>query len=300
MTQGIPVFRLASQAFTNLKANAPIPMAAATAFFSFFALPPIVIILSQLFSGLLNMQNRQISWQLFNKLASLFGYQSARQLRDISDNLSQQQPNSALTGLSVLLLLLASTTLFAVIKQSLNQLWSVKAAPNRHWSTFFLDRLVALSIIVFAGLLVTVSLAIQRTVFLILPDAMGQMWLISLGNHALSVLLLTSWFAVVFKYLPDIRVRWRVVLVGALVTGFLIELGEKILDRLLINSNVGSLYGTSGAIILILLFVFYSSLIFYYGASFTRQYSQWIHLDARPTANAIAFEINDIEREEDE
>lgn len=273
-------------------------MAAATAFFSFFALPPIVIILSQLFSGLLNMRDRQISWQLFHKLANLFGYQSARQLRDISTNLSQQQSNSALTVLSVFLLLLASTTLFAVIKQSLNQLWMVKAAPDRHWGTFLLERLVALGIIIFSGLLVTVSLAIQRTLLVLFPTASTYEWLISTGSHTLSVLLMTVWFAVVFKFLPDIRVRWRVVWVGALVTALLIELGEKILDRLLINSSVGSLYGTSGAIILILLFVFYSALIFYYGASFTRQYSQWIHVEAQPAHNAVAYEIKDIVSEE--
>lgn len=273
-------------------------MAAATAFFSFFALPPIVIILSQLFSGLLNMRDRQISWQLFHKLANLFGYQSARELHDISKNLSQRQSSSALTVLSIFLLLLASTTLFAVIKQSLNQLWMVKSAPSRHWSGTLLDRLVALGIIIFSGLLIIVSLAIQRTLLVLFPDASASEWLISVGSHLLSVLLMTVWFAVVFKFLPDIRIHWRVVWVGALVTALLIELGEKILGRLLINSSVGALYGTSGAIILILLFVFYSSLIFYYGASFTRQYSQWIHLDARPTTNAIAFEINDILEEE--
>jgi membrane protein len=251
-----------------------------------------------LFGGLLNVQDKQVSRQLFHELAQLFGYQGARQLRDISHSLSQRRSGPAFTALNIFLLLLASTTLFAIIKRSLNQLWMVKSIANRPWTDTLLERLVALGIIIFSGVLVTLSLAIQQALLTIFPDAIQYDWLLTVGKHLLSVLLLTVWFSVVFKYLPDIRIRWQGVWVGALVTALLIEAGEKILDRLLINSDVSSLYGTSGPIILVLLFVFYSSLIFYYGASFTRQYARWIHLEARPTANAIAFEINDIESKE--
>ena len=294
VTKDVPVFRLAGQAFDNLKANAPIQMAAATAFFTFFALPPIVIILSQLFGGLLNVQDKQVSRQLFHELAQLFGYQGARELRDISHNLSQRRSSLAFTALNIFLLLLASTTLFAIIKRSLNQLWMVKSIAHRPWSDTLLERLVALGIIIFSGVLVTISLVIQQVLLTLFPNAIQYDWLLTVGKHLLSILLLTVWFSVVFKYLPDIKIRWRGIWVGALVTALLIEAGEKILDRLLINSQVSSLYGTSGAIILVLLFVFYSSLIFYYGASFTRQYAQWIHQEAKPSTNATAFEINDI------
>ncbi len=291
----VPVFRVAGQAFDNLKANAPIQMAAATAFFAFFALPPIIIILSQLFGGLLNVQDKQVSRQLFHELAQLFGYQGARQLRDISDNLSQRRSGLAFTALNIFLLLLASTTLFAIIKRSLNQLWMVKSIAHRPWADTLVERMVSLGIIIFSGVLVALSLTVQQSLLTVFPDAIYYDWLITVGKHLLSVLLLAVWFSVVFKYLPDIQIRWRGVWVGALVTALLIEAGEKILDRLLINSEVSSLYGRSGPIILMLLFVFYSSLIFYYGASFTRQYAQWIHLEARPTAHATSFEINDID-----
>ncbi len=291
----VPVLRIAGQAFDNLKANAPIQMAAATAFFAFFALPPIIIILSQLFGGLLNVQDKQVSRQLFHELAQLFGYQGARQLRDISDNLSQRRSGLAFTALNIFLLLLASTTLFAIIKRSLNQLWMVKSIAHRPWADTLVERLVSLGIIIFSGVLVTLSLVIQQSLLTVFPDAIYYDWLITVGKHLLSILLLTVWFSVVFKYLPDIQIRWRGVWVGALVTALMIEAGEKILDRLLINSEVSSLYGKSGPIILMLLFVFYSSLIFYYGASFTRHYAQWNNQEARPTAHATSFEINDVD-----
>lgn len=298
MKKVIPVLQLAAKAFSNLKANDPIRMAAATAFFSFFALPPIIIILSQLFGELVDSQDKRVSWQFFRKLADLFGRQSARQLQDISQHLQQPRSNSLLTVLSVLLLLVASTTLFAIIKNSLNQLWNVKPSANRRFWHVFLDKGIALGIIVFSGLLFTASLAIHRMLsplkeYLFLGTLVNE-WSMQAGHHLLSVLVLTAWFAAVFKYLPDIRIRWQAVWVGALVTAVLVEAGEQLLDRLLIKSPVSSLYGTSGAIILILLFVFYSSLIFYYGASFTRHYAQWIHQEPEPGAHAVAYQIKEL------
>ena len=287
-------FRLVADAFANLKANDPIRMAAATAFFSFFALPPIIIILSQLYGGLLDGHDRRVSGQLFGELANLFGYRSARQLQNISQNIQQRPVNGWQTGLSIFLLLLASTTLFAIIKNSLNQLWNVKPAPDRRaWHTL-LDRAVSLGIIIFSGLLFIGSLAIHRALSPLKDDLLRDGWLRNAGQYALSVVMLTVWFAVVFKYLPDIRIRWRAVWVGAFVTGVLVEVGEQILNQLLIQSSVGSLYGRSGAIILVLLFVFYAALIFYYGASFTRQYAQQIHQAAEPGDHAVAYKIKEV------
>lgn len=297
-----PILHVANQAFANLKANDPIRMAAATAFFSFFALPPILIILSQLFSELLVGQDQRVSGQLFRKLANLFGHQSARQLQDISQHLQQPRDSLLSTVLSVVILLLASTTLFAIIKNSLNQLWSVKHTADRHAWYGLLDRLVAVGIIIFSGILFLTSLAMHRAFVLVneqmLAGALTYDWVRVVRQHISSLVILTIWVAIVFKYLPDIRIRWSAVWIGAFVTSVLIEIGEQILDRLLIQSPVGSLYGASSAIILVLLFVFYASLIFYYGASFTRYYAEWVHLEAAPSAHAVAYQITELDQDD--
>ena len=295
MAQSLKIWlRVASAAFANLKTNDPIRMAAATAFFSFFALPPITIILSQIYGNLLDGHDRRVSWQLFRELADLFGYSGARQLRAISKNIQDRPTGQLQTGLSIVLLLLASTTLFAIVKNSLNQLWNVKpAADRRAWHTL-VDRGVAFGIIIFSGLLFTGSLAVHRRLAPLNDNLNQVIWLHSVGQHIWSVLVLTVWFAVVFKFLPDIRIRWRAVGIGAFVTGVLVETGEQILNKLLIQSSVGSLYGASGAIILMLLFVFYAALIFYYGASFTRQYAQHIHEAAEPGSHTVAYKIKEV------
>jgi len=290
--------KLLKQAFMNLKSNDPVRMAGATAFFSLFALPPIIIILSQVLSTLFNDHRRLVSGRLFGQFAELFGAQSARQLQDISRHLQPKASYSLSTGLSVFLLLLASTTLFAVIKNSLNQLWNVKS--ERTFFNVLKDRGISLLIIMGSGLLFTISLAIDdlmRSLSAMMQQAASS-WLLSFGHLVASIVLLTAWFALLLRYLPDIRVRWQAVWMGAFVTSVLFSLGAELLSLLLTYQQISSLYGNSASLILILLFVFYCSLIFYYGASFTRQYTQYVHLDAEPHANAVVYTITEVDGQE--
>lgn len=292
-----PFVGITAKALANLKANDPIRMAAATAFFSFFALPAIVIILSRLYGQVLDQQDQQVSLQLFDQLSHLLGNRSAGRLEEISQHLQKRRSNPLMTGLSVVVLLMASTTMFAIIKNSLNQLWNVKIVADRQWWYLFLDKAIAFAIILFSGLLMTISVMLPPFLSAAgqnLVSASALSLLSRIGHHGLSVLLVTLWLAVIFKYLPDIRIRWSAVLVGSVVTSILIELGGIVLNHLLINSSVRSFYGSSGDLILVLLFVFYSALIFYYGASFTRVYSETIHQEARAGSNAIAYEIKEL------
>lgn len=283
-----------------MQANDPIRMAGATAFFAFFALPPIVIILSSVLSQLFNTRYQRISGQLFDELADLFGPKSANQLEDISHRLQLPKPDLPLTVLSFFLLLLASTTLFSIIKNSLNQLWNIKPKPGRHLLHALTDKLVALAIILGSGLLFSSSLLMEQLMaqfssqFSLSSLAYYQM-LVYLGHFLASVLIRMVWFAVLFKFLPDVKITWQAIWPGAFFTSILFKIGEGVLKNLLIHSSVGSLYGRSGAIILLLLFVFYASLIFYYGAAVTRQYSEWTHLTIQPNSRSTAYTITEID-----
>ncbi len=275
-------------------------MAGATAFFAFFALPPIVIILSSVLSRLFNDRYQRVSGQLFDELADLFGPKSANQLEDISHRLNLPKPSLALTLLSFVLVLLASTTLFAILKNSLNQLWNVKRKAGRNFLNALGDKLIALAIILGSGLLFSSSLALEQFIAQVstewsLSSLVYYHSMASMGHHVASILIRMVWFAILFKFLPDVRISWRVVWLGAFFTSCLFKVGEGVLNNLLINSQIGSMYGRSGAIILLLLFVFYAALIFYYGAAFTRQYSEWTHVAAEPNNHAVAYTITEIE-----
>jgi membrane protein len=295
----VSVLRLIREAFVNLKANDPIRMAGATSFFTFFALPPIVILLSNVLSPVLNERHQLVSYRLFAELSKLLGPRSADQLQDISQHLQNRPPTLPMTLVGLFLLLLASTTLFNVVKNSLNQLWNVRPKAGLSFLHSLKDRGIALTIILFSGLLFSISLTIDQRLVQIQQSMLTSTptlrdWLSSGGNYLLSVLIITFWFASIFRYLPDVRVPWRAVWVGALVTSILFKLGELILNRLLINSQVANLYGASGSVILLLLFVFYSSLIFYYGASFTRTFARLNQPDPEPAATAVSYEITEL------
>ncbi|WP_461125777.1 YihY/virulence factor BrkB family protein [Spirosoma aerophilum] len=295
----VPVLRLLKQAFVNLQANDPIRMAAATAFFSFFGLPPIVIILSNVLSRLFNDRYQRISGQLFDELAELFGPKSADQLEDISHRLQLPKPDITLTTLSFVLLLVSSTTLFTILKNSLNQLWNIRRKSGGGLRNFVVDKLTALAIIMGSGLLFSAALALEQLMsqlskVMSLSSMTYYPGLAQVSHLVMSIVMRMIWFALLFKVLPDVKISWRAVWLGAFFTSVLFKVGEGVLNSLLINSKVGALYGTAGAIILLLLFVFYASLMFYYGAAFTRQYSEWAHSGAEPNSHAIAYTIEEV------
>ncbi|GAB3280903.1 hypothetical protein GCM10027347_56320 [Larkinella harenae] len=275
-------------------------MAAATAFFSLFALPPIIIILSQLYSGLMQASDQRMNLQLFAKLSELVGTRSAQRLQDISHHLQQPRSTRLLTTLSIGLLVLSSTTLLGVIKSSLNQLWQVRPVADRPIRYVLVDRVLALAIILAGGLLFSVSLTLNRALKLWESHWLMQLittsWTRPLARYGESIVLLTIGVALIFKYLPDIRIRWSAVWVGALVTAVLLKFGEQLLNRLLVQSAMSSIFGSSGALMLILLFAFYASLIFYYGASFTRCYTLWRQLEGGPGAQAVAYQIKEVKK----
>jgi membrane protein len=295
----VSVLQLLKQAFVNLQANDPIRMAAATAFFSFFGLPPIVIILSNVLSRLFNDRYQRISGQLFDELAELFGPKSASQLEDISQRLQLPKPDITLTTLSFVLLLVSSTTLFTILKNSLNQLWNIRRKPGGGLRNFVVDKLTALAIILGSGLLFSAALAMEQWMnqvssTLSLSSLTYYPGLAHISHLVMSILMRMMWFALLFKVLPDVKISWRAVWLGAFFTSVLFKAGEGVLNSLLINSQVGTLYGTAGAIILLLLFIFYASLMFYYGAAFTRQYSEWADPGTEPNSRAIAYTIEEV------
>jgi membrane protein len=298
--QSLRFFIIFKKAFHSLKGNDPLRMAAATSFFAFFALPPISLILSNLVS--ISSGNREgvIRGKLFDQLAHVFGNKSAHQLEDISENLQQIPVNPVFTILGIVFLLVSATTLFSLVKGSLNQLWNIKQKAKAATNSFLEDRLKGLAIILFSGILFITSLLADRLLAklgkqltIYLPQL--QEMLSSLTNHLCSWLILTVWFAILFKYLPNINVRWKAVLVGAIVTSLLYKIGAYILEIVLIGSQAEVIFGASASIVLVLLFIFYASLIFYYGAAFTKVYAYYTRLFHRPTANATLYEIIEVQ-----
>jgi membrane protein len=283
--------QLLQRAFKELNANDPLRLAAATAFFTTFALPAILIILIQLLGLILN--RRTIGQHIFQDLGDVIGVNTALQLRQTLRNVRHLVHTWYIaTGVFVFLIFVA-TTLFKVIKDSLNQLWSIKVKEKRSIRFKLRDRaksflaVLLAGILFLAGLLAEGLLAIlQKYISLVLQE---DELVLNIINQLLSLLVVTTWFAMVFKYLPDGRTTWRVTITGAFFTGLLFTAGKLLLRVLLSYSNMQTIYGASTSTVLLLLFVFYASFIFYYGACFTNVWAQYKQQPILPGKNAIKY-----------
>ncbi|WP_082886649.1 YihY/virulence factor BrkB family protein [Flavisolibacter tropicus] len=286
--------RLIKDSISELLINDPLRMAGATAFFTTFALPPILVILIQAFKlvlGPMRIRNR-----LFETLAGIVGNEAVEQIKDILNAFRNLAHNWYVILGGFIFLVFVATTLFKIIKDSINQIWKIRVLERRAISSKLLERLQAVLVILFAGILFVFGLLVETSqAFLgnyiqkLFPSL--AFYFNNVVRTAFSVLFVTLWFAIMFRYLPDGRPRWKTALTGAFVTSLLFNGGKVLLRFLLSYNNLNSIYGTSTSIVLLLLFVFYSSLILYFGAAFTKVWSIYKKQPIKPLKYAVNYQI---------
>jgi membrane protein len=253
--------------------NDPLRMAGATAFFTMFALPPILIILVQTFSLIIDPQT--IRHEVFISLSGVFGREAVRQIVSVIQAVRKFNFNWGATILGFLFLIFVATTVFKVVTDSISQLWDIKKTTGKKVIATLESRLRSLAVIFFTGLLFSVAVFIE-TVQVFIGNYFVQIFpsLSAMFNQLLSfivsTLIIAVWFLFIFRYLTSHRPAWKIAWLGALFTGFLFSIGKIILHVLLSYNNINNIYGTSASIVLLLLFVFYSAMIMYYGAAFTK------------------------------
>jgi membrane protein len=291
------ILRWMRRSFSELKRNDPLRLAGATAFFSTFALPPILIILIQLFGIFFN--RNELSIQLINRLANLLGKTSALQVQQVLENFDSLSQNIFALSIGFLFLMFVATTLFSVIKNSLDQIWKIRVKAHPGLIFYLKLRGRSLLVILLAGLLFIFLIfmesmqAILGSYFDYLGPKAGN-FLNGLVNELIFIIIVTTWFSVIFRFLTDGRPKWRAAIAGGGFTAILFSVGKVVLKTLLSLSNISNIYGASGSIVLILLFVFYSSLIFYYGGCFIKAMSDDLGLPIRPVKEAFKYEVTEI------
>lgn len=258
--------------------NDPLRMAGATSFFTMFALPPILIILVQVFSLFINPATIQV--ELFASLTDTFGKESLRQISSVIAALQKISYNWFVTIFGFLFLTFVATTLFKVIKNSINQIWDLPPAASVKVMATIRSRLQSLLLILTSGLLFTMAVFIEMLqvfighyFFKILPVI--SPFFNRLQGFIISTLIMAIWFLMIFRYLSHGRPLLRIAWVGALFTSLLFSLGKIILGILLSYNKINSIYGASASLVLLLLFLFYTSMILYYGASFTKVWADY-------------------------
>jgi membrane protein len=293
----IKIFRLLDEAFKEFRQNDPLRMAGATAFFTTFALPAVLIILIQVFG--LVLSPRFMSRQLFYNLGEVVGKNTAGELHKTLFNVRHLSRNWYEASLGFLFLIFVATTLLKVIKDSLNQLWNIRMANHMGIGFGLINRVKSFMVILIAGFLFLVVMLTEGGMNLIQQTSTDS----SLGNgllakelvrHLISLILVTVFFSILFKFLPDGRPTWKTVIAGACFTGLLFTAGKLLLQWLLSYGNMQTIYGASTSSVLLLLFVFYSSFIFYFGACFTKVWAEFHNKPIKPAKYAEKYEWSQV------
>jgi membrane protein len=285
---------LLQKALKRLLHNDPLRMAGATAFFTTFALPFILILLSQVLG--LFLDKAQARQDLYQTLGEVIGYATMQQVIEILLAFRSLAQNGVVTVIGTVFLLLVSTTLLMVIKGSMNQLWHIRVVAGRNvWQTVRI-RLRSLLIIAATGVLFFFSILaegfkafLDSKITSLAPSF--AIFFAGVVNYLFSLVFVACWFALIFRLLPDAKAPWKTAFVGALVTSVLFNLGKYLLRVLLVNSDLTTLYGASASIVLLLLFVFYTSLILYYGVAFTAVWADHKHKPIRPLRYAAHYKL---------
>jgi len=290
---------LLHRAGRELGQNDPLRLGAATAFFTSCALPPILIILMELLSSL--YPTSLVRMMLLGKISSLLGANAGGLVAQIIQNVADPERSRLVTVVGFVFLLFVATTLFTIIQHSLNQLWQIRPRRNTgQFSNALRERLRAGGILLATAFLSLLAFAADAALGLFAElirdfDATFAYFVVRALNAAIGWLILAAWFGVTFRTLSLARVPWRAVTRGAALTALLISLGEIILGKLLVARDLGPVYGPASSLVLMLLFVFYSAMIFYFGAAFTKAYAHRIGLDIRPKRQAVRYKLVNVE-----
>ncbi|MGX5819759.1 YihY/virulence factor BrkB family protein [Chitinophaga lutea] len=296
-------FRSLKDAFRELNANDPLRMAGATAFFTTFALPAILVIILQILRLVLGQQH--MGREMFGQLSQIIGPETAREVMLTLRAFRSLAQNWLIAIGGFIFLLFVATTLFKVIKSSLNQLWKIRSIRRQTFGQIMRSRfrgvlLILFTAVLFIGGIVADSMQafLGQYIGKYLPGVMT--YYDGVLRYLISVVTVTLWFGLVFYLLPDGRPRWRMLLTSAFLTSILFNIGKFILRWLLSYSNINGIYGASAATVLLLLFVFYVSLIFYYGASFANAWSNANGQPIQPLHHAVRYQLRNIHEGEEE
>ena len=202
------------------------------------------------------------------------------------------------TVVGVATFFLGATGVFIEIQDSINTIWSIKAKPKKNWLRFIITRFISFSMVVGIGFLLMVSLVLSAMLSMLdawLNSNLSSFaWFAYIVSHVISMGVVMLLFAVVFKVLPDATLRWRDVIIGSFFTAILFLIGKFLINLYLSKSSTVSAYGAAGAIVLIILWVYYSAIILYYGAEFTKVYANQYGGKIQPTKFAVFIEKKEI------
>jgi len=274
-------------------------LSASLSYYTVFSLGPLLLVVISLV-GIFYGKDA-VEGRIHEQIGGFVGEAAALQIQDIISNLEKSQFSRSGAVIGFVMLFMGATGIFTEMQDSINYIWSIRSKPKRGLVKWALNRLISFSLVISLGFLLMVSLIVHALVD-VMRDYLNSFFdaelvmVFQLLNYVVLFAVITSLFAIIFRVLPDAKIRWRDAFVGAMFTAVLFLLGKFAIGFYLGNSDLGVTYGAAASIVAILLWVYYSSIILYFGAQFTKVFATRVGGGIKPDKTAVRI----IKREETE
>lgn len=250
---------------------------AALSYYTIFALPPLLILIISA-SGFF-FEQKEVADFFYQQLTDFIGPNTSEEVKNAMNNVKLNHSGILPTVISIGVLLFSASGVFAEIQSSINYIWGLAAKPNKSIVRFVKNRLLSFAMIASVGFVLLVSLMINSFVEILydfLTDFFKEetIYFISLLNNVVVFIITTLLFTLIFKTLPNAKIGWKETVIGAAFTSLLFMVGKWGIGLYLSTTASSSLYGAAGSIIVILVWVYYSAMILYFGAEFTKNYAE--------------------------
>lgn len=268
-------------------------LSASLCFYAIFSIGPMMLVI--IFISGIFFRRQAIEGTINSQIGGLIGNDAAMQIQELIKNTSLSS-NNFMAVVGFVLLFFAATTVFTEMQDSMNTIWNLKVKTNRTWQRTWKNRLLSFFIIAGLGFLVLIFLILNGLLEGFM-DKLHKMFpqiainTIYIVNLLLTLFVVALLFAFIYKVLPDIYIQWKYVVVGALFAAVLFMIGKFGLTFYINNSNMSSTYSSAGSLVILLLWVYYSATILYFGAEFTKAYALKYSTSVKPKDYAISIRI---------
>ncbi|PZP47357.1 MAG: ribonuclease BN [Pseudopedobacter saltans] len=275
-------------------------MSAALSYYTIFAMAPMLIIIIKV-SSFFAIGKPQDT--IFHEISEFVGPDVAKQIQSMIENAAISPSASIAYIVSICALVFSATGVFAEIQDSINVIWQLKPKPKKGWLKLILNRLLGFSVLISLGFILLVSLvvssvldALAARIIALFPDL--NIIVVFAINYGLSFIVTLLLFSIIFKFLPDAKIKLRDVFSGAFATTVLFILGKFAIGYYLQHNKVATMYGAAGSVIILLSWVYYSAMILYFGATFTKVNAMRQDRKIQPNDYAVWVEQVEIKNKE--
>lgn len=293
----LSVWKVTCATFNGFLDDRGLKLSASLAYYTVFSLAPLMMLLVFVLS--LYFGHDAFQGKIYPALKGFVGADAAAQIQSIVKSVQLGKSVTAIV-IGIVTLVVGATGIFMEIQDSLNIIWRVKAKPKRGWLKMLTNRLLSFSLVIALGFLLLVSLIVNG-LLAALSDKLSHYLnhfeiVFNVIDLGVTFVVIATLFGIIFKYLPDVKIEWKHVRTGAIFTAILFMLGKYLIGLYIGTMKISSTYGAAGSIIIIFVWIYYTSALLYLGAEFTEVYAEFTGCKIQPAEYAVAVEQKEIER----